>query len=307
MSFEQLTVLNLKPGVVCQKLPPQSLIINTCQRTIVVSLSRHLKDDTNHETYHGTSAYKFLLEVICGLKSKILAEYEIVSQFKGAYHQYMAKPSTEKNGNLVKIIEKLFKDSKEIRTKFLLGISHESYAGITKKVIKNSFKSSDQNPQITILGSGKLAEDIIKNCSKSNTIHLIARNLERLQNLKEIYGINYTLLGKIQEITEHPCLINTIGSNEVLFNDQNFFNQWKSINQNHFFLDLGSPSAIDTKLCINDSVMLLSDFFKFSDIIGQEKKQKIELAEIAIEAIVKKRDLLFNKSWINLEITQMTI
>lgn len=307
MSFEQLTVLNLKPGVVCENLPPQSIIIHTCQRTIVAGFSSHLKHDPYQEIYYGASAYKFLLEVICGLRSKILAEYEIVSQFKGAYHHYLSLPLIEKNGNLIKVIEKLFKDSKEIRTKYLLGISHESYAGITKKVIKSNFKSSDQVPQITILGSGKLAEDIIKNCSKSYRIHLVARNKNRLQNLKELYGIEYTELGAIQEIAKHPCLINTIGSNEVLFTDFNFFNSWKTINAQRFFLDLGSPSSIDTKLNMDDSVMLLSDFFKFSEIIGQEKKQKIELAKIAIEAIVKKRDLLFNKSWINWEFSPRLI
>lgn len=301
MSFEQLTVLNLKPGVVCENLPPQSIIIHTCQRTIVAGFTSHLKHDPYQEIYFGASAYKFLLEVICGLKSKILAEYEIVSQFKSAYHQYLAQSPIDKNGNLIKVVEKLFKDSKEIRTKYLLGISHESYAGITKKIIKSNFKSSDQIPQITILGSGKLAEDIIKNCSKSYRIHLIARNKDRLQNLKELYNVECTELGAIQDITKHPCLINTIGAQEVLFNDANFFNNWKSIHTQRFFLDLGSPSTIDTQLNMNHSVMLLSDFFKFSEIIGQEKKQKVELAQIAIEAIVKKRDLLFNKTWMNWE------
>ncbi len=297
MSFEQLTVLNLKPGGVCKNIPPQSIIIHTCQRTIVAGFTNHLIYDSNQEIYFGTSAYKFLLEVICGLKSRIIAEYEIVAQFKNAYHQYLNLETHKKNGNLIKIIEKLFKDSKEIRTKYLLGISHESYAGITKKILKSKLETHEQPKLITILGSGKLAEDLIKNCSKSYKIKIIARNQKRLKDLMSIYDVEIQELGLAKDIVQHSCIINTIGAQETLFDDENFFNEWKALHPERFFLDLGSPSTVETFSGLEDTVILLSNFFKYAEIIGQEKKQKIELASIAIEALVKKRDLIFNKNW----------
>lgn len=305
MSFEQLTVFNLKPGGTCEDMPPDSIIIHTCQRTIMAGFCHQKKHDSRQEIYYGTSAYKFLLEVICGLKSKILAEYEIVAQFKNAYHHYLTQAPNHKNGNLIKVVEKLFKDSKEIRTKYLLGISHESYAGITKKILKQNFSSlNTEIPQITILGSGKLAEDIIKNCAKNHQIEVIARNKNRLRELRENYQVEIHELNSPSYFSNRSCIINTIGSQEVLFSDENFFTSWFEKNTKRFFLDLGSPSTVSTKLNTEHSVVLLSDFFKFSEIIGQEKKQKVELAQIAIDALVKKRDLLFNKTRSRWELSQ---
>lgn len=300
MSLENLTVVNLQPNVALMEEYKNSIIISTCQRTIVVGFFKSKNELQKTNTFHGTEAYKFLLEVICGLKSKIIAEYEIVSQFKSSYHQYLAQPADKKDGSLIKIIEKLFKDSKEIRTHYLLGISYESYAGITKKIlIQNYFNQPSLNNSITILGSGKLAEDIIKNCIKKFKINVIARNIPRLEELKLNYGINPIVLNDITSIATYACLVNTIGSDSVLFNNENVFNEWTKIHTNRIFIDLGSPSSIRSTGSKAEGIYLLNNFFEAAQNISLEKKQKIELAKIAIDALVIKREMIFKKSWID--------
>ena len=300
MSLENLTVLNLQPNAAILEEYQNSIIIKTCQRTIVASLSNGRMNQHKSNMLYGADAYKFLLEVICGLKSKIIAEYEIVSQFKVSYHQYLAQPSSKKDGSLIKIIEKLFKDSKEIRTNYLLGISHESYAGITRKIlIQDHFNQTSTESKITLIGSGKLAEDIIKNSMKKFQINVIARNSHRLEELKLNYGINPIALTDNASIAIHSCLINTIGGESVLFNDENLFDEWTGLHPNRIFIDLGSPSCIKSRYVKVDGLYLLNNFFEAAQNISLEKKQKIELARIAIDALVIKREMIFNKSWVN--------
>jgi len=299
MSLDQLTVINLPPGSSSIEEFERAITIHTCQRTIIAGFIDLTNHKTQNDVYIGTAGYKFLLEVICGLKSKIIAEYEIVSQFKESYHHYLGQDATKKDGSLIKILEKLFKDSKEIRTKYLLGISHESYAGITKKILLQNYFRQQENTEntITILGSGKLAEDIIKNTTKKFRLNIVARNAARLDELKTHYGINPILLNDETSLAAFPCLVNTIGTENILFHDDNLFAEWNQLHSNKIFIDLGSPSCINSRLRKSDGVYLLNDFFEAAQNMNLEKKQKIELARIAIDAIVIKREMIFKKSW----------
>ena len=106
------------------ELTGTTFILKTCQRSLVLSLNNcpfKSQDLQAHELKTGATAYFFLLETICGLKSKLIGENEIVGQFKEAYKIY--SQSTFKDTKLLLILEKLFKDAKDIRTQYLIGIS----------------------------------------------------------------------------------------------------------------------------------------------------------------------------------------
>src|SRR5437868_5009856 len=120
-------------------LPPEELdrstfVLRTCQRTLVLTFERYPfqhEELPTHLLLEGQDAYLFLLETICGLKSKLIGENEIVGQFKEAYKIYTQ--STVKDTKLLQILEKLFKDAKDIRTQYLIGISQKTYASLTRK------------------------------------------------------------------------------------------------------------------------------------------------------------------------------
>src|SRR5690606_32390758 len=112
----------------------RSFVLRTCQRTLVLAYDRSPFEDrapVPHTLLSGSDAYLFLLETICGLKSKLIGENEIVGQFKEAYKMYAQ--STLKDTRLLAILEKLFKDAKDIRTQYLIGISQKTYASLTRK------------------------------------------------------------------------------------------------------------------------------------------------------------------------------
>ena len=106
--LEQLQLLNLSAQEeVNEKITNQCFVLRTCQRTLVISTSYFPKEiNRAQEVVSGKEAYKLLLEIICGLQSKLVGENEIVGQFKAAYQNYVE--SSEKCTVLLHILEKLF-------------------------------------------------------------------------------------------------------------------------------------------------------------------------------------------------------
>ena len=94
-----------------QVIEPGVFILKTCQRTLVISekISEYsfykLKNDSN-EIIVGEKSYYFLMEVICGLKSQLIGENEIVSQFKEAFDQYLK--NEHRSTKILLTLQKLF-------------------------------------------------------------------------------------------------------------------------------------------------------------------------------------------------------
>ena len=156
-----------------------AFVLETCQRTIVLSTFIEEVPQSTHDVHEGEKAYQFLLETICGLKSRLKGESEIVSQFKTAYSNYLEREYRSKV--IMKVLEKLFKDAKEIRSNFLREIGQQSYTGIAKKILIDNSKGK----KVLILGSGKLAKDAIRNLSKKFDIYLSARNESKLHEIRD--------------------------------------------------------------------------------------------------------------------------
>lgn len=306
--LDSLKVLNLSAGTRLQENSRGDVfILKTCQRTLILGFHMaplyRLQHDENltseFETYTGEDAYQFLLETISGLKSQVLGEYEIVGQFKKAYQDYLQLPF--KQNQIIQIMEKLFKDSKEIRTKFLLEIGQLSYAGIARKLLHRDLNLNSENPTasetpILITGTGELAEDLIKLLKKKNRLVVSGRNHERLSLLKELYDVETVNWDKRSQFFQYPYIVNTIGTETILFK-HDFFRSWVEahplIGGHRLFIDLGSPSALevpnDLLLQTDFGLLKLEDIFKESAKLTHEKMDKIQRAHAHIRSIVQKR------------------
>lgn len=270
--------------------------LSTCQRTLILSFGEVHFELSNSltltESKRGKEAYVFLLEIICGLKSKLLGENEIVGQFKTAYKEYMLSDSKDKK--LIAIIEKLFKDAKEIRSNYLTGLGQKTYSCIARKQIISKYKAK----KVLILGSGQLAEDLINQFKKKADVYICARNTKAVQNLIKEHKIQYVPWGDIKKIMEFSFITNSIGFKGILF-DEDFFHQWTMKHEQRLFVDLGSPSAINTPLNYEQGVMKLEDVFKEGAIHESHKKQQVEKARKALDGIVEKRHRVFIQKIIN--------
>jgi glutamyl-tRNA reductase len=269
-----------------EELCPSHFVLTTCQRSLVLSFNRYPFTNTDlpdHELHSGEAAYLFLLETICGLKSKLIGENEIVGQFKEAYKMYAA--STLKDTKLLTILEKLFKDAKDIRTQYLIGISQKTYASLTRRHFQRA-----KAKHVVILGSGQLAEDLINQFKKKSEVSICARNSARVSLLAATHKINVIPWEKRHELHGHAFIANTIGHSEILFTNE-FFSQWTS-HTSRVFVDLGSPSTISTSLTSMDGLFRLEDIFREGAVVEGQKQKQIDLARAAMLTITHKRKTL---------------
>jgi glutamyl-tRNA reductase len=305
--INSLTVINLKATANVRPSNGEVFVLKTCQRTLILGSGQlpfyHLEDQNDiRDMYNGDLAYIFLLETICGLKSEVLAEYEVVGQFKEAYQEYINLPF--RNTNTMTLLEKLFQDSKKIRTEHLTEIGQMSYAGIARKLVHSRSSEAD----VLVVGSGSLAVEVIKLLKKKHKVFLTARNSQKVSEICAEHSLEMIPWQSFESYKKFDSIINTIGSEEILF-DEDFFKQWsnsqpstslKSSPSNardlKLFIDLGSPSVIKTNLTESAGVFRLEDIFRQSAKMNIEKMEKIRCAKESIVRLCENRRQSFSIS-----------
>lgn len=258
--------------------------LRTCQRTLVLSYDERPFGAVAlplHERAEGKGAYLFLLETICGLKSRLLGENEIVAQFKEAYHQYLTR--SEREARLLLVLEKLFKDAKEIRTAHMVGLGLKTYASITRRHF-----AAHKAEEILILGSGQLAEDLINQFKKRSRVLVSARNSERLRELVEQHKVTAVPWENKQLWEDQALIANTIGFEGTLL-DQSFFDGWVRRHPLRLMVDLGSPSCLHTDLTIEQGLLKLNDILAEGAMVEEQKYERLVLARHALHEVVDKR------------------
>lgn len=221
----------------------------------------------------------------------MLAESEIVSQFKEAFTDYLEQH--DKNPHIIQLFEKLFKDAKEIRTKYLNRVGQLSYAGLTKKFLLEQAKGQD----VIIFGSGQLAFDLCKVLKRKFNLTICARNKEKANELAETFGVELIPFEDRGQTSLHPFLVNTIGAKTILF-DQEFLSSWKQANsESRLFVDLGSPSVLDIQNEKDHQIILLSQLLDIAEKLSVEKEEKVSKACQAIEEKVAHRFQSFSMNF----------
>lgn len=139
--------------------------LDTCQRSLWVFNSEGLAEPFNEvdfkadgcgiEIFQGLNAYLFLLRTAAGLESEVLGETDVFGQFKDAWRK------AERLGNafcldLAPWIQRVFEDTKEIRTRYLHHLGGSSYGSLVRKLIKNQVSKRS----ISLIGAGKIAQSV---------------------------------------------------------------------------------------------------------------------------------------------------
>ena len=271
-----------------------SFSLKTCQRHLfldlkkidVFSVGSERNEDREEVEFSGQAAYHYLLEVICGIRSRVLAENEIVGQFKEAYREYLKREN--RNSDLIVILEKLLKDAKEVRSQHLEGIGQKTYASISRKLI---FEKSVP-PKILVIGTGKLAFDVVKKLKKKvEKVFISSRNSSKVEEFCQLFSVFPLGWEDFDLYKEFPFIVNTVGIKERgdLFN-HDFFLSWSRLHNERLFVDLGSPSSIETSLGRREGVVRLDSIFERSTLSERNKREKIEAARKTIEMMSQKRN-----------------
>ncbi|MBM9578032.1 glutamyl-tRNA reductase [Leptospira sp. 201903070] len=168
---------------------PDSFSWMTCMRTIWIADSRIHGGPSalpsTLETYSGYEGYRFLLEVISGLHSRLLGETEVLAQFRDKFKN-SSLPSSAFGEYLARLRDSLIQDSRSIRSRYLQNIGEQSYGGLANKYLKDA-------THVTLLGTGQLSEKILP-WLKNRNVTLVGRNKARLEELSAMFEVNSKLL-----------------------------------------------------------------------------------------------------------------
>ena len=140
------------------------------------------------EVFRGQPAYRFLLEVICGLNSPIVGETAVMGQFK-EFLQSTKFPNTPWGNFLRQLATNLMIDAKRVRHEHLQGLGSQSYGSLVRQHVKGL-------PAVAVLGSGKLAREILPWLIGKTQVRVFCRDLQRarylLDEFPEIELVQYT-------------------------------------------------------------------------------------------------------------------
>jgi glutamyl-tRNA reductase len=142
----------------------------TCLREIF--LARRSPDGVletlpGDEVFYEQDAYRFLLEVLCGLHSRILGENEIVGQFKKRFLEE-ALPA-DLSDDFRRLAQALLADMKQVRRQHPLNVGAHSYGSYCRK-------ESEGDARATILGTGELAVAIAPWLSRKSETQILYRS-----------------------------------------------------------------------------------------------------------------------------------
>jgi hypothetical protein len=163
MALAHLTVLNRNSsGDTSTTLMPEACVIGTCLREVRVGML-HPDDQpvaaeahaAGYALHTGADAYRFLLQLACGLESEIAGETEILGQVKQAW-----RDCESSGGEVARMLrpwmQRLLQDTKEIRSEYVVGLGSATYGSLVRRLLGGS----SHGPTL-LLGAGQLAETVL--------------------------------------------------------------------------------------------------------------------------------------------------
>lgn len=217
---------------------PNPLIWETCLRSISFTTDPdHVELTDSDELFVGPHAFQFILEIICGLHSPIVGETEVFGQFKN-----FAKEWQRREPQRATLIQRLFSDAKEIRSKLLSGMGTQSYGGWLKRHLNAR--------QVHVVGGGQLAQEIspylVKN---SETLTLHVRTLGKV----DVKGARIAALSEKSFGGGALVIAAPISAAEV--------QAWLGVKRPTEIYDLRAESASDPLTVACDKIHALGDIF----------------------------------------------
>lgn len=227
-----------------------------------------LKKKFHHlEFFQEKEAYKWLLEVLCGLHSPILGETEVFGQFKA----WIKKETSKELEPLKDFWEPLLRDVKNIRTHYLKGVGNYSYGSVLRQ-------ESLPFSYVEILGSGFLVEKILP-WFQSFSVVLHCRNSKRGENLKRKFSKQSI---EIKELPFKKRYKNSLVIIAISVPSQQL-EEWFQTQPLSFVFDLRSEIEKESPLTLNCPIQTLEDILKKSQSLQKEARPQIEQTFKVIE------------------------
>jgi glutamyl-tRNA reductase len=189
--IDQLVILNLRhearekmpavlSGLEWQTCLRRMLFLNgNDNRALIEAATKGELATQTVEVFRGQDAYRFLLEVICGLNSPIVGETAVMGQFK-EFSLHARFPKTPWGSFLRQFTSNVLIDAKRVRHNHLQGIGSQSYGSLVRHHVKGM-------PTVAVLGAGKLAREILPWLIGKTKVRVFYRNWEHAKDLVQKY------------------------------------------------------------------------------------------------------------------------
>jgi len=163
MALADLIVLNRRVSAgTPTALLPDACVVSTCLREVRIAMvppddqpARSEANAAGYELHVDADAYRFLLQLACGLESEIAGETEILGQIKQAWRDYEAA-HVDAAKALRPWIQRLLQDTKEVRSEYVVGLGSATYGSLVRRLLGGTL----QGPTL-LLGAGQLAATIL--------------------------------------------------------------------------------------------------------------------------------------------------
>lgn len=226
-----------------------------------------LSEAADAEVYTGEAAYQFCLEVICGLKSPLLGETEVMGQFKAFVERHQGDTPFDKLFR--KFAHSLWTDAKRIRNEFLKDLGSQSYGSLARRWVKDC-------EEVHLIGYGHLAQEMAPWLSKGQTqLHFHVRSQARVSQPPARL---HELSQKGQRLAGALIIAAPISNSEIQL--------WLQNNDVHFqtVIDLRDTSQrAPLELEVKRHYRLQDAF----DLVEQGREKRMAQADLAREAITK--------------------
>jgi len=158
--------------------PPGALLWQTCLRQTLFVRNQEIESlkaltknrDHGQEVFEAEKAYAFLLEVLCGLKSDMLGETEVLGQFKSFLQAHAEHELVRQDPGLW---NSLLRDSKIVRDRHLKNLGCHSYGSLSRKLLRG------KTGPVLVIGAGHLAQEILPWLKDHSDVRVLARDINK--------------------------------------------------------------------------------------------------------------------------------
>jgi glutamyl-tRNA reductase len=287
--IDQLVILNLRHeardkipavlnGIEWETCLRRILFLNANDRELIDAVLSGKLTPPTVEVFRGQKAYRFLLEVVCGLNSPIVGETAVMGQFK-EFSAHARFPKTPWGAFLRQLTANLMTDAKRVRHDHLQGIGSQSYGSLVRQHVKGL-------PTVAVLGAGKLAREILPWLIGKTKVRVFCRNPEHAHELQKEYPeIQLEQYSESDAGWEHKeaalVIAAPIKANRV--------ERWAKVQSASFLkcLDLRGDAATDSVSM--PSVIRLSELFDALRVERRRLEGHVETARAEIKQLVQRQ------------------
>ncbi len=305
MRIESLQVFHLRKtsdirrmNLVGADLLPGAFFLDSCQRMLWVASNDFAWNRVDLEPYleifSGEKAFQFLLRIATGLESQIIGETDIFGQLKQAWKESLAnsKMTQACREEVSPWIQRLFEDTKEIRSRYLEHLGGSSYGTLARKLIRDGSRTSDRQT-VLVIGAGQLGASVapflgdsqilLWNRSEEKTFELKTELATRFEIRAEIVADLKAALAQ----ADHIIVCIPVGGTAGM-SDLELYQTWASGGKRGVYLHLGGTREqfLDEMTAHNNSergFVALDDVFELQRSQGDVRSLQIGRARSACQ------------------------